>query len=286
MAKQFPGKVALITGSSNGIGRGIAAYFAKQGCKVTVTGRSQEALDETKKECVAGGAAEGDVLSIAGNLGEESFMDRLVDETVAKFGKIDFLINNAGVGDADRAGKIPGFFTQDMDSYDYIMKINSRCIVYLTRKAAPHLEKSKGAIVNVGSIAYSEVQGCSFTFYAMSKACVDALTRSLGLEMIRRGVRVNAIKPGAVNTTLMQKQGIDQGTAEKINDGLASRFEMIPAGFIAEPEDVARLAAFLCDHTQSRYMIGQCIRLDGGTSLVSPLMLGDFVKDDIPVGEK
>ncbi|CAJ0945807.1 unnamed protein product, partial [Mesorhabditis belari] len=276
--KQFEGKVALVTGSSNGIGRGIAVHFVKNGAKVTLTGRSVEALEEAKKECVEAGASDGDLLILPGNLGEEEFMDKLINETVEKFGRLDFLINNAGVSDEDFSGKQPGFFSQDLQSYDYILKINLRCVIYLCRQSAPHLEKVNGAIVNISSIAASEVQGCGFSYYSVSKAALDQLTRNLALEMIRRGVRVNGIKPGAVRSTIMLKQGADQSVIDKIHDDCSNRFDMIPARFVADPIDVAKLTAFLCDNDQSRYLIGQSIRLDGGSSLVNTMLLGSFAE--------
>ncbi|CAJ0564281.1 unnamed protein product, partial [Mesorhabditis spiculigera] len=188
------GKWSSRVGSSNGIGRGIAVHFAARGAKVTITGRSEAALYETRKECVAAGAPENDILALVGNLAEEEFMTKLVHDTVEKFGKLDFLINNAGVTDEDMCNKKPGFLTQDMQSYDYIFLINVRCVVFLSREATPHLEKTKGAIVNMSSIAASEIQAIAFPYYGMSKSALDSLTRSLALELIRKGIRVNGIK--------------------------------------------------------------------------------------------
>ncbi|CAJ0564283.1 unnamed protein product, partial [Mesorhabditis spiculigera] len=278
MAKQFEGKVVLITGSSNGIGRGIAVHFAARGAKVAITGRSAAALEEAKKECVAVGASEKSILSLVGNLTEESFMSKLVSETVSHFGKLDYLINNAGVLDVDMSGKLPGVLAQDLASYDYIFQINVRCVVYLCREATPHLEKTKGAIVNMSSILGSEIQGVPYAYYGMSKMALDALTRSLALELIKKGIRVNGVKPGGVTSKLVEKQGVTKEVMDQMVKSMTSRFDLIPVGFYGEPEDIAHITAFLCDSVQSRYIIGQSIRVDGGSSLVCPLLLGDVLE--------
>ncbi|CAJ0564296.1 unnamed protein product, partial [Mesorhabditis spiculigera] len=278
MAKQFEGKVVLITGSSNGIGRGIAVHFAARGAKVTLTGRSEEALAETKAECVAAGASESDILSIAGNLTEEPFMSKLVNDAVAHFGKLDVLVNNAGVTDKEMSGKQPGVLTQGLDSYDYIFQINVRCVVYLCREATPHLEKTKGAIVNISSIVASDIQSANFPYYAMSKSALDSLTKSLALELIRKGIRVNGVKPGAVTSKIMERQGATREVMHQVETALSSRFDMIPVGFFGKPEDIAHITGFLSDSVQSRYIIGQSIRVDGGSSLVCPLLLGDVLE--------
>ncbi|CAJ0576252.1 unnamed protein product, partial [Mesorhabditis spiculigera] len=187
------------------------------------------------------------------------------------------LINNAGVTDEDMCNKKPGFLTQDMQSYDYIFQINVRCVVFLSREATPHLEKTKGAIVNMSSIAASEIQAIAFPYYGMSKSALDSLTRSLALELIRKGIRVNGIKPGAVSSNIMQKQGATDEVLQQMEKKMSSSFALIPAGFYGKPEDIAHLTAFLCDSEQSRYIIGQSIRVDGGTSLVCPMMLGEEI---------
>ncbi|CAJ0564285.1 unnamed protein product, partial [Mesorhabditis spiculigera] len=267
MAKQFEGKVVLITGSSNGIGRGIAVHFAARGAKVTLTGRSAEALEDAKKECVAAGASEANILSIAGNLTEEPFMSKLVNDTVVHFGQLDVLVNNAGVTDKEMSGKQPGVLTQGLDSYDYIFQINVRCVVHLCREATPHLEKTKGAIVNISSIVASDIQSANFPYYGMSKSALDSLTKSLALELIRKGIRVNGVKQGATREVM-----------DQVENALSSRFEMIPVGFFGKPEDIAHITGFLSDSVQSRYIIGQSIRVDGGSSLVCPLLLGDVLE--------
>ncbi|CAJ0557682.1 unnamed protein product, partial [Mesorhabditis spiculigera] len=255
--RKFEGKVALITGSSNGIGRGIASHFAGLRAKITITGRSEADLAETKKQCLEAGAKAEDIHDLAGDLGCEEFMDKLVSSTVEKFGRLDYLINNAGVGDQDNSGKKPGFFSQDMTSFDYIFKINLRCPVYLIRKSAPHLESAKGAIVNISSICSSEGQACAFSFYAMSKAAMDQMTRNLALEMIAKGVRVNAIRPGAVVSAMHQKQGVSDAVAEAAREQYAKDFSLIPVQRMGVPEDVAKLTAYLCDGNESSYLIAQ-----------------------------
>ncbi|CAJ0564335.1 unnamed protein product, partial [Mesorhabditis spiculigera] len=111
----------------------------------------------------------------------------------------------------------------------------------------------------------------------MSKSALDSLTRSLALELIRKGIRVNGIKPGAISSNIMQKQGATDEALQQLEKKMSSSFALIPAGFYGKPEDIAHLTAFLCDREQSRYIIGQSIRVDGGTSLVCPMMLGEEI---------
>ena len=144
----FSGKVALVTGSSKGIGAAIAIQFAAYGAKVAITGRSVEALGKTAAEIekVSRGVAP---LQIIGDLQDNSLPQKLINETIAKFGRLDFLVNNAGAGTLTDSLSNPAL----LDGFDQIIKLNVRSVVALTQLAVPHLEKTKGNIVNISSIA-------------------------------------------------------------------------------------------------------------------------------------
>ncbi|GMR61404.1 hypothetical protein PMAYCL1PPCAC_31599 [Pristionchus mayeri] len=146
----FSGKVVIITGSSNGIGRGTAVLFAKQGAKVTITGRNSASLAETKKLCMHAGAKPNDILEIIGDLPKESFSEQLISKTVAKFGKLDVLVNNAGDASFEHFKK--KIMDQPVSEFDKMMEINVKPALRISQLAVPHLEKTKGAIVNVSSI--------------------------------------------------------------------------------------------------------------------------------------
>ena len=144
----FTGKVALVTGSSSGIGAAIAIQLAQYGAQVAITGRNVEALGkvaEKVKEVSAG----QEPLQIVGNLLEDAFPEELITETVAKFGKIDFLVNNAGWGTPNGSLQSPNM----LEEFDTLFKLNLRVVVELTQRAAPLLEKTKGSIVNISSFA-------------------------------------------------------------------------------------------------------------------------------------
>ncbi|CAI2353654.1 unnamed protein product [Caenorhabditis sp. 36 PRJEB53466] len=190
---RFSGKVALVTGSSNGIGRATALIFAQEGAKVTITGRNAERLEETRKEILAAGIAESDVLAVVADLATEAGQDDLIGSTLKKFGRLDILVNNAGAAFNDAQGQTG--VSQDVSVYDKIMQINLRSVVTLTQKAKPFLIEAKGEVINVSSIAAGPQAQPTFMYYAMSKASLDQFTRSAAIELIQHGVRVNSVSP-------------------------------------------------------------------------------------------
>uniref|UniRef100_A0A1I7Z660 3-oxoacyl-[acyl-carrier-protein] reductase n=1 Tax=Steinernema glaseri TaxID=37863 RepID=A0A1I7Z660_9BILA len=143
---RFANKVAIVTGSSHGIGQAAAVQLASEGASVTIHGRSLEGLQTTEKMILEKGVPTERILSVQGNIQDDETLKELVEKTLEKFGKIDVLVNNAGVvglsGDFD-----------SMDAYEYIHDINIKSIVKLIQLAEPHLEKTKGNIVNVSSVA-------------------------------------------------------------------------------------------------------------------------------------
>ncbi|EGT31731.1 hypothetical protein CAEBREN_30598, partial [Caenorhabditis brenneri] len=148
---RFSGKVALVTGSSNGIGRATAIVLAKEGAKVTITGRNAQRLEETRQEILKAGVPEDHVLAVAVDLVSEEGQDKLINSTIEKFGRLDILVNNAGTAFVDSEGRVG--IDQDVSDYDKVMRINMRSVVTLTQKAKEHLIKAKGEVVNVSSIA-------------------------------------------------------------------------------------------------------------------------------------
>ncbi|KAK0407167.1 hypothetical protein QR680_019049 [Steinernema hermaphroditum] len=143
---RFVNKVAIVTGSSNGIGQAAAVLLASEGASVTIHGRSEEGLQTTEKLILDKGIPSERILSVRGPIEDEKVIENLVEKTIEKFGKINVLVNNAGV-----VG-LPGDF-KSMEAYEYIHEVNIKSIVKLIQLAEPHLEKTKGNIVNVSSIA-------------------------------------------------------------------------------------------------------------------------------------
>ncbi|GMR52644.1 hypothetical protein PMAYCL1PPCAC_22839 [Pristionchus mayeri] len=267
----FTGKVVIITGSSNGIGRGTAELFAKTGAKLTITGRNPESLEETYQLCLKAGMYPGGILKMLGDVTDEAFIEQLVEKTVEKFGQLDVLVNNAGASVFDLTGKkgleVP------LANYDRIMDINVRSVVKISQLAAPHLEKTKGAIVNVSSIAGFPVANQEF-YYSMSKAALDQLTVQMAAQLILKGIRVNSVNPGAIQTNFAvtagaPKEMLEEAYKKIFSEGCTS---VIPLGKIGQPDDIGKIILFLADRSQSEIIVGQRIVADGGSLLKNNLL--------------
>lgn len=167
----FTDKVVIVTGASSGVGAGAAAHFSKLGAKVVITGRNEDNLKETGSKC------EGEFLSIVADLNVEADRVKIINETISKFGKLDVLVNNAGLGEA---GTI---LTTTLEQYDKVMNTNVRSVFHLTQLATPHLIKTKGNIVNISSVAGPR-QFPNLLSYCMSKAAIDQFTKCVALELV------------------------------------------------------------------------------------------------------
>ncbi|GMR43401.1 hypothetical protein PMAYCL1PPCAC_13596 [Pristionchus mayeri] len=277
----FNGKVVIITGSSNGIGRGTAVLFAKQGAKVTITGRNAASLEETKRLCLQAGAKHEDILEVAfftifyiytcfqliGDLTNESFNEQLISATVAKFGKLDVLVNNAGGASFEHWNK--KIMEQPVSEFDKMMEINVKPVLRLSQLAIPHLEKTKGAIVNVSSIgAYLKLN--PIPYYGAAKSALDQITVQMAGSLIKKGIRVNSVNPGPVLTNFAVAAGAPQEVSDKLFEEMASN-PSIPLGRVALPVDIGKLILFLADRTQSEILIGNIMTADGGCNLISAM---------------
>ncbi|GMR52454.1 hypothetical protein PMAYCL1PPCAC_22649 [Pristionchus mayeri] len=270
----FRDKVVLVTGSSDGIGRAAAVLFAKAGARVTVTGRSEQKLTVTKSECVAAGAKADNILELAGDVTDQQFIEKLVQGTVDKFGRLDVLVNNAGAAIIDFSGKngldIP------IDVFDNTMDLNVRSVVLISQLAIPHLEKTQGAIVNVSSIV-SSLFTCSQPYYPMSKTCLDQLTVQMAGTLIKKGIRVNSVNPGIIRTNFIAAAGLPSEYAKQFYDKADDKEStQIPLGKCGVPDDIAKIIVFLADRSQSEIIVGQRIVADGGSLLKNNLLSADI----------
>lgn len=189
-------KVALITGASKGIGRAIASAFAAEGCRVAMMARSAAALDEAARHMGGGGT---DVMALPGDVSKEGDVYRVVQETVGRFGRLDMLVNNAGVGFFKKVEEMT------VEEFDTMWAVNMRGVFLCTRAALPHMFKQgEGEIVNIASLAgkNSLAGGAG---YAATKWALRAFASSLMLEVRDRGVRVITIFPGSVDTTFSSR---------------------------------------------------------------------------------
>ena len=184
----FSGRVALVTGSSSGIGAEIALQFAQYGARVAIHGRNVENLEKIAQKIQKVSRKNEAPLQIIGNLEtDDSVPKRLIDETIAKFGQLDYLINNAGTTSPKGNLESPNL----MEEFDLLFKVNVRAIVELTQLAVPHLEKTKGNVINISSVVSVKPWVLA---YSASKSAVDMVTKCSALELGPKGIRVNSIK--------------------------------------------------------------------------------------------
>lgn len=245
-------KVVVITGASSGIGRAAAGLFAENGATVVAIGRNEGELsllrDETREFAGSVKVQLADVL-------EHSQIDRVLSETIQHFGQIDVLVNAAGI---IKSGDIEN---TSLDEFDRMMNINVRSVLNLMQKCIPHLEQTKGNIVNVSSVtglrAFPGVLA-----YCVSKAAVDQLTRCAALELAPKGIRVNAVNPGVVVTNLHKRGGM---TDEAYETFLENAAKTHPLGRAGEASEVAELIHFLASE-KAGWITGVTYSIDGGRS--------------------
>ncbi|MFV0624522.1 SDR family oxidoreductase [Sphingomonas sp. ac-8] len=245
---RLKGKVALVTGADSGIGRAVAALYAREGADVAILYLCEHDDAEKTAEIVRGEGRRA--LTIAGDVGDKAFCDDAIAKVIAEFGKLDVLVNNAGEQHADK--EITDITEAQLRR---TFQTNIFGMFFLVQAAMPHL-KSGAAIVNCTSITM--YQGSKELLdYSSTKGAITAFTRSLSENLIEKGIRVNAVAPGPIWTPLNPSGG---ATPEK----LATFGETTPMGRRGEPNEVAPSFLFLaCE--DSSYMSGQVLHPNGGT---------------------
>jgi len=244
------GRVALVSGATSGIGRATALLLAEEGAQVAFTGRRAERLRELEAEIARSG---GQALGIAADVTREEDGRRAVAATVERFGRLNVLVNNAGVLGPG------GLLDVTPEEWDRQMSVNLRGLFLLTRAAAPELIRARGnSIVNVSSVTGMRPYG-GLLPYCVSKAGVDMFTRCASLDLASHGVRVNAVNPGVVVTEL---HTVTRAIADY--PGFLERSRTThPIGFVGEPRDVAQAILWLVSD-ESRWVTGTCLSVDGG----------------------
>lgn len=239
--------VALVTGASSGIGAAIAIAFADAGWSVMAAGRHEGRLEEVAD-------VSEQISTWAGELEESDDCDELVADTVDEFGRLDCLVNAAGV--LIRANTEE---TSDDDWRD-TLAINLDVPFFLSRAAIPHIRKVAGSIVNISSVWGLEA-GPRAVAYCASKGGLILLTRAMALDHAKDGVRINAVCPGGVDTPMLVSEAQEQG--DDVDAFLEDVASESPNGRIATPEDIAALVVFLASDAAS-HMTGTAIPIDGG----------------------
>ncbi|KAI6206209.1 hypothetical protein M3Y94_00881600 [Aphelenchoides besseyi] len=259
----FQGKVAIVTGSSSGIGQAAVEIFATEGASVTVHGQSEERLKATADLLKKLNIPDSRVLVVRGSIEEEQTQKRLIDETIKKFGRLDILVNNAANLNAD------GMDTNSLENLDYIMNVNLRSLIALTRMAVPHLAKTKGNVVNVSS-AGSKLVNPNCTPYVIMKAALDHYTRNAAVQYAPQGIRVNTLSPGFIETNFQSRHydcEATQKAAEKfVGDALKNGVPMQRAGSAREAANVIEFLA----SDKASYVTGAYYVADGGLLAGAP----------------
>ena len=244
-------RVAIVTGASRGIGRAIAAAFAREGARVVICGRKQETLDRVAAEIVDG---PGQVYPLACHVGKAEQIQHLVETTHRQFGRIDILVNNAATNIAQEP-----VLQIDEAKFDKMIEINLKSAFRLTQAVAPGMcSRGWGSIINIASISGIRPQYHGM-LYSMTKAALIMMTESYAMELGPSGVRVNAIAPGMIQTVLSEYYWKDETKREKI-------LEEQPIKHLGQPEEIGEVAVLLASDRGS-YITGQTLVVDGGRLL-------------------
>lgn len=241
-------KVALITGGSAGMGEAIARRFAREGASVVITGRRKDLLDKIVADLTREG---GRAISVAGSVTDEAHPREAVDQAVRAFGKLNVLVNNAGIGAFGKQ-----LHETDDATWDEVLAVNLTGAFRMTRASVPAMLKAGGgSIVNISSIA-SLVGIPMLAAYSASKGGMDSLTRCTAIDYAKQGIRCNAVTVGLVDTPM---------AASLINDPekLAWVMNMYPLGRPGKPEEVASLVLYLASD-ESAWVTGGLFPIDGG----------------------
>ena len=249
-------KVVIVTGASSGIGAATAIHFASLGAHVSIVARNKQKLEAVQQKCVEAAAKYSpklQPLAIVSDVTTDS--KRIIAETIKTFGKLDVLVNNAGIGDATSLAS-----KNLMDTFDKVLNTNVRSIFELTQLAVPHLIKTKGNIVNVSSVAGTRAFASGIP-YCVSKAALDHFTKCTSLELAPKGVRVNSINPALIeDTDIFIKAGMPPKVYEKMVKVSAPGHPMQRNG---QPEECAAAIAFLASD-QASFTTGAIFPVDGG----------------------
>jgi NAD(P)-dependent dehydrogenase (short-subunit alcohol dehydrogenase family) len=238
-------KVVIITGASSGIGRAAALLFAKKGSKVVAVGRNEKELNALRDEV--------EIKVQLADVRENTQVEKLVNDTIDSFGQIDVLVNAAGI-------LLNGTIEDTkLEDWDKMMNVNLRSVFFLMQKCVPHLEKTKGNIVNVSSVAGIRAFP-NVLAYCVSKAAIDQLTRCSALELAPKKIRVNAVNPGVVVTNLHKRGGMDD---EKYKEFLENSKRTHPIGRVGEASEIAELIYYLASK-KAAWITGATYSIDGG----------------------
>ena len=248
MTERLKGKVGIVTGAGSGIGRACAIALAKEGARVALVGRRQDHVEKVSREI-------GDLaVALPADISKTNEITRLLDETVGRFGGLNFLVNNAGVLHAGNAEQVTE------EQWDHTFNLNVRSVWLLSRAALPHMRKAGGgSIINMASVL-GIVGARNRAAYASSKGAMVQLTKCMAIDYGQENIRVNAICPSFVETELTAHLVEHAADARSF---LHERTAAHPIGRLGRPEDIAGLAVYLASE-ESSWVTGAIMPVDGG----------------------
>ena len=245
---RLAGKVALVTGGNAGIGEAIAKVFVREGAAVVITGRRKNELDRVVKEI---GSPNGRCIAMAGSVTDEAHVRAAVDQAIQRFGALDVLVNNAGVGEFGRR-----IHELDDETWARVLDVNLTGVFRMTRAAVSEmLKRGRGSIVNISSIA-SLVGIPTLPAYAASKGALDALTRAIAIDYAKDGIRCNVVNPGLIATPMAAPL---MANPEQL-DPILSHYLIRRPG---KPEEVASMVLYLASD-EAAWVTGGTFPIDGG----------------------
>jgi 3-oxoacyl-[acyl-carrier protein] reductase len=243
MSNKLKDKVAIVTGSTSGIGEAIATLFAAEGAKVVVSGRNLERGNQVTHQILDSG---GTAKFIPMEARKTGTIKNLIDHTISEFGKVDILVNNAGTI------LIKPFLDITLDDWDFLVETDARSYVYAMQQVIPHMIKNGGGVIlNVASLA-SIKPSINYSLYNFVKAGLNLMTKSVALEFAKYNIRLNVLCPGTIMTPMIEGSPLNE-----------NRLKNIPLGRFGTSEDVANAALYLCSE-ESSFVTGSSLVVDGG----------------------
>lgn len=248
------GKVAIITGGGSGMGKAMSLLFSRHGGKLVVADINGEAAQATCRELG------GEALAVQANVSDEAQVRRMIEQAIETFGRVDIMVNNAGV---------PMSFLPieelEVEQWDRIMDVNAKSIFLTAKHVVPQMKKQgQGVIVNTASIAGIRARP-GLHAYSASKGAAIILTKALAIELAPYNIRVNAINPGPADTPMLSKfMTGDQAKIEKETKEIF--INSVPLGSLISPDDIANAALYLCSD-MAKMVTGEILNVDGGRGI-------------------
>jgi NAD(P)-dependent dehydrogenase (short-subunit alcohol dehydrogenase family) len=243
-------KVAVITGGNSGIGLATAQAFIQEGAKVVIIGRNRESLDDAVRTLGA------QAMAIQADVAKVADLERAVATIKERFGRIDVLFLNAGIA------PFAPLEATDEELFDRVVDVNIKGVFFAIQTALPLL--GQGASVVITSSVANVVGLANTSIYSASKAAVRSLARTLSAELVGRGIRVNTVSPGPIQTPIFGKTGLPQAVAEGLG---AALIDSVPMKRLGQPEEIAKAVLFLASDDSS-YVLGADFAIDGGQTQI------------------